>query len=376
MSDTRPGVIIAGAGLSGLALALALQRAGLSDWALYDAGDPTPAPSELMPVTPNGARVLHALGLRDWLAANAEQPATMEERVGGNGFALRELPLGTFGADRFGAPFYLVDYKALLGALRDALGRDVPMRAVRWPTSTDASGTGPTALIVLATGLAPASTPVGESAKLNAWRGDVPLAAVPESLRSNSESLWVGGDRALWLRRSAVAGRAQFTAIAAPRRTGAAPLEGLFSGWHPVIGTLLQHATCCAPLPWPAAGGEPMLEPQAATVAMGDAAHPLPGALLQGPAAALEDAWVLSRFLEQHEHAAAEAAAQYVRYRSKRAALLLARDQAATARLLFATPLARARDRLTSTLTGRFLPELAMARLDWIYRYDCVRGFE
>lgn len=371
-----PAIAIKHADLGGLTLALALKRAGLDGWQLQEAiAAHTPAP-ELLPISPNGARVLHALGLRGWLGQHAERPATLEERTGGNGFQLSALPLGEFSANRFGAPFYLVQSLALRDALADALGSTAA------PGATTGHSHAPLR-VCSRDPVADANAAVPDSTRIRAWlwQGQLPLAQVPDLLRANALSLWVGPGRALWLARDSVSGRLAFTALASrPANASAsnspAPvLATTFGHWHRAIGELLHAAGDCPPRPWTAQPPPEHLARDGA-VLVGAAAHPMGPALLQQTSATLEDAWVLSRFAEQHEGAPAQIAEQYQRYRLKRARLLVARSNAAIAGLLYARGGERLRARLTSTLTGRFLPELALGRLDWIYRYDCVRGFE
>lgn len=365
----EPAIAIEHADLGGLTLALALKRAGLEGWQLQeDVAAPTSAP-ELLPISPNGARVLHALGLREWLGQHAERPATLEERTGGNGFQLSALPLGEFSANRFGAPFYLIQSLALRDALMDALGstaepgenmgrsRRAPLRVWSRDRAADA--------------------PDATSLRAWLWQGQLPLTQVPELLRANALSLWVGPGRALWLARDSVSGQLAFTALASrsASRSTTPVLAEVFDDWHCAIGELLAAAGDCPPRPWAAQPPPEHLILDGA-VLMGAAAHPMGHALLQQASATLEDAWVLSRFAEQHEGEPAQIAEQYQRYRLKRARLLVARSNAAIQGLLYARGRERVRARLTSTLTGRFLPELALGRLDWIYRYDCVRGFE
>lgn len=368
---TQPAISIAHADLAGLALALALKRAGLEGWQLLEDAAASPPDPELLPISPNGARVLHALGLRGWLAGQAERPATLEERTGGNGFLLSALPLGEFSANRFGAPFYLVSSRALHEALRAALG------PVSQPATANLEGQ-PAPLRVWSRDSArDAASEHAGAAWL--WQGQLPLEQVPELLRANALSLWVGPGRALWLSRDSVSAQLAFTALAArPDGTGndrAPSLAQTFGPWHRAIGELLSAVAEHHPRRWTAQPPPEQLV-RNGDVLIGPAAHPMGPALLQQTSATLEDAWVLSRFAEQHEGAPAEIAAQYERYRLKRARLLVARSNAAVRQLLFARGAERVRARLASTLTGRFLPELALGRLDWIYRYDCVRGFE
>jgi len=101
----------------------------------------------------------------------------------------------------------------------------------------------------------------------------------------------------------------------------------------------------------------------------------LPGQDL-GPDAALEDAWVLSRMMERWEEQPHQGFADYARFRRPRAQRL-ARFDTEQNRILTLT---QTRDiwlrNIRWSMTSRFLPEIAMQKLDWLYGYDCIKGFD
>jgi 2-polyprenyl-6-methoxyphenol hydroxylase-like FAD-dependent oxidoreductase len=89
----------------------------------------------------------------------------------------------------------------------------------------------------------------------------------------------------------------------------------------------------------------------------------------------LEDAWVLSRMLENYEEAVDEGLREYARFRRARANRL-SRAAAVRAEQYFEnTRLGRLGRNLNLALSTRFLPEIAMQRIDWLYGHDCIRGF-
>jgi 2-polyprenyl-6-methoxyphenol hydroxylase-like FAD-dependent oxidoreductase len=89
----------------------------------------------------------------------------------------------------------------------------------------------------------------------------------------------------------------------------------------------------------------------------------------------LEDAWVLSRMLENYEEDTADGLAAYAKYRRPRARRI-AREVTATVKQHNAlSPLGRLRRNINIAFSTRFIPEIAMQRIDWHYDYDCIRGF-
>ena len=100
----EPGpVLIAGGGIGGLALALALARRGrraqvLEQRAQFDAAGAG------IQLGPNGVRALERLGLTAALSACVGVPTAISVRAGRTGRPLAELPLGSWIAARHGAP--------------------------------------------------------------------------------------------------------------------------------------------------------------------------------------------------------------------------------------------------------------------------------
>ena len=77
-------VIIAGAGIAGLTAALALARAGVRVTVYEQAGKLEETGAGLQ-LSPNGSRVLIALGLRERLASVAVAPQAIRVMSGGSG---------------------------------------------------------------------------------------------------------------------------------------------------------------------------------------------------------------------------------------------------------------------------------------------------
>ncbi|MCH9669938.1 MAG: FAD-dependent oxidoreductase, partial [Gammaproteobacteria bacterium] len=98
-------VVIVGAGLGGMTVALCLQRRGLHVTVLEQAS----ALGEVgagVQVSANGSRVLHELGLTDALTRTAFVPERGEMRHWKTGETLVSRPLGATSVERYGFPYY------------------------------------------------------------------------------------------------------------------------------------------------------------------------------------------------------------------------------------------------------------------------------
>ena len=108
---------------------------------------------------------------------------------------------------------------------------------------------------------------------------------------------------------------------------------------------------------------------------LGGACHAHPPFPEITPSAALEDAWVLSRMMERWEDEPHQGFSDYERYRKPRARRLRAFSENERQNLMIADPFRAWRRNLSWSLTSRFLPEITLQKTDWLYGYDCIRGF-
>ncbi|MBO0764920.1 MAG: FAD-dependent monooxygenase, partial [Hyphomicrobiaceae bacterium] len=122
-------ILIAGGGIGGLALALALARSGLRSLVLERQDKPTTAGAGIQ-LGPNAVRALQVLGVADGVRACVGEPEAIEVRVGGSGRCLARLPLGGWIAARHGAPYWVAHRGDLHGVLLAAVARD-PLIEVR-----------------------------------------------------------------------------------------------------------------------------------------------------------------------------------------------------------------------------------------------------
>jgi len=113
---TPPPILIAGGGIGGLALALALAQTGRSSTVLEQRGAFATAGAGIQ-LGPNGVRVLQRLGVAQALRPLVGEPEAIRVHDGRTARTLATLPLGTWIAARHGAPYWV----AHRGDLHDAL---------------------------------------------------------------------------------------------------------------------------------------------------------------------------------------------------------------------------------------------------------------
>lgn len=361
--------VIVGAGLAGLALAAALGRPSLvleRAPALREAGAG-------LQVTPNGMRVLQALGLRDAVEAASVAAEAVEPMDALTGRRIARFGLAGAGPYRFLHRAALLDI--LAGAAR-AAGAEVRL--------------GTEALGVTERGVATAAGEVAAPLLLGAdgLRSAVRAALDPSRAAFTGQVAWravVGADHPPVARVWMAPGR---HAVTYPLPGGLVNLvavreEARWSeeGWrHPDSPANLRRAFADAAPPLAA-----ILAAVARThrwglfrhpvarrwqdgrrAILGDAAHPTLPFLAQGANLALEDAWTLARLLREGRLHDLE------RLRRPRVLRAVAAAQA-NARRYHLGGAARRGAHFALAAVGRLAPGAFLGRLDWLYGFDATR---
>jgi len=383
-------LLIAGGGIAGLSLALALARRGKASRILERNSVFSEAGAGIQ-IGPNGIGVLRRLDLADALKPLAAWPSAIEVRDGNRGHRLTRLPLGDWIDRRHGAPYGVVHRADLQRVLLDAARAQPLIEIVPGfrvgAISESASGvtvdsdTGDrqrgTALVG-ADGLWSAVRPwVDPGADLNfsgktASRTVVPIEAVPVDHRTVT-TIWlmphahivaypVRGGRALAcvaVVDGAWPGRGWGQAV------DAQTVLGKLAGAHRRLLDLLGQAQ-----DWRSWA---LYDPEALTawskgpvVLIGDAAHPVLPFLAQGGVMALEDAETLAVCLARYGDDVATAFASYEAQRRPR----ITRVQRASRRngdIYHASgPTALVRDSVLRLSPGGVL----MRQYDWLYGWS------
>ena len=113
-------ILIVGAGIGGLAAALALLRDG-HDVAVYEQAEQLAELGAGVQISANGARVLFALGLEGALRSVWSEPVGKEIRLWNSGETWKLFDLGAESVARYGAPYFMIHRADLHGVLIDAV---------------------------------------------------------------------------------------------------------------------------------------------------------------------------------------------------------------------------------------------------------------
>ena len=393
-SGTAADIAVAGAGIGGLAAALALAEtgAGVTVYEQADALEPVGAGVQL---SPNAALVLRRLGVLDAVRERATEPSEVLIRRGRDGVALARVPLAAAEA-RYGAPF--------LVALRADLQAALLARAVAQPTVTLVLGQGVTGYERTANGVllrfrpdGPPPAPHGAlvaadgirsairrqmaggaaddvaASGRTAWRTLVPRAAADADALVERSNLWLGPHAHLVHYPVGAGAVVNVVAIVddgtAPddpdawSMPGAAPdLERRFAGWASPALRLIAGAPGWRK--WPLFDRPPLARWCDGPVALlGDAAHPMLPFLAQGAAQAIEDAAALAEGVARAPGDLAGAMAAYAATRRPRTARVQAESRRQARVYHLAPPASLMRDFVLSRLG----PDRLVARFDWLY---------
>ena len=147
-----------------------------------------------------------------------------------------------------------------------------------------------------------------------------------------------------------------------------------FGNAHRNFADLLEHVTTAEYLPALSAPPATDWYNQQA-VLLGDACHGVSIYPTHQTGAPLEDAWVLATMMERWEDEPHSGFHDYTRYRAPRARQIKAGADAFVRELTEVERGAIWGRNTRWSLTSRFLPEIAMKKMDWLYSYDCVLWF-
>ena len=392
--DSRPSVIIVGAGIAGLTCALAMQQRGLTPVVL----EQSPALKEIgagLQLSPNGMSVLCQLGLEQALLAKGFLPDGIRSVNWRNG---KESALLPFAPLNFHSPYLHIHRADLQQALLDAVLANDPC-CVRTGQHVEAiiSEDGSATLMIRHGGSLTADWVIGADGihsrcrdyvvRYNelprftgnvAWRGLLRRDAVPEALLPPPwANLWMGpgGHVVIYYLRGGelinfVAVREQSDWQEESWNAPASLRDLLhdFADWDPALFELLSHADPKTCYRWALFDRDPISNwYRDRIILIGDAAHPMLPFLAQGAAMGIEDAWVLSNLIAA---GADGAEAQFQQQRAERCARIqqLARDNMT----LFHhhSPLMRVGRDLVAHSLARFNPAMAARRVKWIYDWQ------
>jgi salicylate hydroxylase len=385
----QPGpVLIVGAGIGGLAAALALARRGIASHVL-ERRSAFHEDGAGIQIGPNGTRILRRLGVADALRPHVGVPDALSVRDGRTGTELARLPLGRWIAMRHGAPYWVAHRKDLHGALLHA-ARAEPLIAVSlgFDAAEVASGNGHVAVasdnheawtgraLIAADGIwSPLRSLAFDTARpkfcgKSAARCVVPLDELPDDFQQPATTIWLFPDAHVV--HYPVSGGSELAVVV------------VFDDQHdssdwsaPVPPSWIQQSMpeCAEPLQalileartWRRWALHTLPVPRrwvrGAMALLGDAAHPVLPFLAQGAVMALEDAVVLADGLHRHGDDVPAGLGWYQEQRRRRV-LRVARASRRNGRIYHLSGAAA----LARNLMLRKAPaQRLMARYDWLY---------
>jgi len=382
----REPILVAGGGIGGLALALALAKRDQTSIVLERQDNFAPLGAGIQ-IGPNGMRALQALGVADALRPFAGVPEAIVVHAGSSGRILTQLPLGAWIASRHGAPYWVAHRGDLHRVLLDAAAAD-PRIAIR--TGFDVASIVQADTVVTATDRSGAITTgralVGADGLWSTVRQSLPDMPAPEFAGATATRTVIAATQAgqlaipavgLWVNPQAhvvhypLRGGSEIAVvvIASENWQGrewdaeadAATLLAQLASFHPNLTSVLRGVASWRK--WALYTLPPLPTWTKSRVALlGDAAHPMLPYLAQGGALAMEDALVLADCLCASDDIA-DGVERYALLRRERAR----RVQAASARqgriYRLSPPLSLARNAVFRTAP----PALLMSRLDWLY---------
>src|SRR5215467_96110 len=267
MSSSSMRIVIVGAGVGRLTLALLLRRRGMVAEVVEQAQELREVGAAIA-LASNATRVLRHLGLDDDLARLSTEPAQLIHRDGRDGHPISAHPMGDWYRSAFGAPFFGLHRVALQQLLADAWGPRHLHLGCRVDTLEErgeavrihcASGAVfDSDLVVAADGVHPAvrswvasGSDEPRYSQTSGFRGLVPAGRLPSLPDPGALQFWVGPGAHLLHYPIAGGSLINFLAVVEGPRQWTAPawmeaaapgshLEA-FTGWDPAAHAMLPH---------------------------------------------------------------------------------------------------------------------------------------
>ena len=391
-------IIISGGGIGGLTAALCLAKFGHEVVVLEQAPVFTEVGAGLQ-ISPNGMKVLNALGLAEPLKTLAFEPERIELRFGESGQVIFDIPLKETAEVRWDAPYYHFHRADLLGVLC-AAAMDIPAITIRNTAKLaryEDTGAGVRVtledgseisgdVLIGADGLHSAvrNQMLGPEkpvfTKCIAWRGVVPMERLSKAPPPPTACAWVGRGKHVVTYRLRRGELANFVGVVEQDDyteeswSAAGAKEQVardFSGWHPVISEMIEQADQF--FRWGLFGRTPLSKWSDGNVTLlGDACHPMLPFLAQGAVMAIEDAWVLAKCLADSKDVP-DTLKTYETLRRPRTSKVQTGARANARTFHHRSPAARLATYGPMWLGSRLLPDIVHSRMDWIYGHDVTR---
>lgn len=396
MPEGKLKVLIAGAGLGGLAAALALLRRGI-DVEVYEQAPELKEVGAGVQISANGTGVLFALGLESGVRKWGVHAVDKEIRLWNTGqtWSLFNGLRAPSGGERYKYPMFMLHRGDLHAMLVDAVGALKPdairlsrrcsgfeqarsQVKLKFEDGGEASGD----VLIGADGLhsvirkqlfGPAAARfTGQMA----WRGLVPIERLPADQRRLVGTNWVG-PKAHVTSYPVHSGKL-FNFVGQVDRTDwqveSWTAEGTkeecfadFAGWHPHVQSMIEHSGKL--FKWGLFLREPLARwTDGRVTLLGDACHAMLPYLGQGANMALEDGSVLARCLESWADEPGAALKRYEAARRARTTKIVNGSAEMTGK--FHNEALADASGAEAYVNAEWHPDKIRARYDWIYQYE------
>lgn len=388
-------VLIAGGGIGGLSAAVALLQRGI-DVEVYEQASELKEVGAGIQISPNGNKVLDALGVFQRLKELSCDPVRKEFRLWNSGKPWPMLSLGKAVVESYGYP-YLTVYRpdlhqsladrvrelkpdaihlglGVAGCEQDSQSATLVLRDGRRVTGDALIGADGVRSVVRNTLWGPCDP---EFSGMVAWRGLIPMEELPQHMQASVGSTWIGpGGHAVSypLHRSKIM---NFVATIEGKTWDIAEGSAIgsteeclkdFAGWHEDVQILIKRSPRL--IKWALMQRDPIPRWTHGRISLlGDAAHATLPFLAQGAVHSIEDGMVLSRCLEGVEVSDIPGAlARYEAARIDRTSRMVRGATANTERF-------HSKELATETSAEKYLQrewssEPIFERYDWLYSYD------
>ena len=354
-------IAIVGGGIGGLTAGIALREAGC-DVHIYERAPEFAEVGAGISMTPNAAKGLESLGLKEFLETNANEPLDQIQHHGVTGETLLTIDRRNC-RDTYGTAYYQLHRADLMAALIDqfgigncSLGKDLKNCTQDGDTVNLEFADGSSAqadVLIAADGLRSVvrdilfDTPAPVFSGHMAWRGLVPAEKLgPEyTQRENNNSLMPGSNCVTY----PVRGEELVNVVALTQaddwveegwavKAQKAELLSHFEGWNDHVRGALEAIPDDAVYRWGLFLREPLERWAVGRIALlGDAAHPMLPYMGQGASCAIEDGTVLGRCFAKAD-TPEQALEIYQKARIERASFLQRESNAGGDRLLAMNP--------------------------------------
>jgi len=392
----RDRIAVIGAGIGGLAAALALLRRGLN----VEVYEQAPQLGEVgagIQISSNGTRVLYALGLEEALRRVQVLPSRRQIRHWSTGETWDWFELGAVSAKRYGTPHVMLHRADLHALLAEAVGRLKPDAVhlarrcigltqsdrqveIRFETGEAASA----AYVIGADGI---HSRVREClfgpdrpqfTGVVAWRAVVPMEKLPSRLAQMVGTNWLGPRGHVLhypVRRGELMNyislverddwQIESWTVAGTR----SELANDYRDWHADVHAIIANIE--TPYKWALMVREPMPQwSQGRITLLGDACHPTLPFLGQGGVMALEDGYVVAACLQRYFTDPVKAFGRYEELRKERSAAVV-RAAHENRKQVFSPALAD-KDAIAVSVAREWQQVRLRERFEWLYAYDAT----